>query len=49
MVDDIFRLSESEFEMAKDEKFVTWEYIQKDIFGNELDLSNGCVESCEIE
>ena len=48
-VDDILRLSESEFEMAKDEKFVTWEYIQKDIFGNELDLSNGCVESCEIE
>lgn len=48
-VDDIFRLSKQDFEMAKDEKFITWEYIQKDIFGNELDLSNGCVESCEIQ
>lgn len=48
-VEDIFRLSKQDFEMAEDEKFITWEYIQKDIFGNELDLSNGCVESCEIQ
>lgn len=46
---DIIEMAQTnDFERAKDDKYKTWEYIQKDIFGKDLDTSNGCVEGCEI-
>ena len=47
-VDDIFRMSEMPFEVAKDDSrnFIT--YDQLEMFGHDLDISNGCVESCEV-
>lgn len=44
-VEDIIKLSQEPFEPAADDAV---NYIQKEIKGNDLDLSNGCIESCEV-
>lgn len=45
---DIVGLSKNKFEMAKDDSEWKQEYIQLNLFGFDLDTSNGCSESCEI-
>lgn len=42
---DIIEMSKQPFEIAKDDAQVFYE--QQDLFGFELDTSNGCSESCE--
>lgn len=44
-VSEILQMSEEPFEMAKDD--AQNYYIQEELFGHELDISNGCSESCE--
>lgn len=44
---DIKKLSEQPFELAKDDSKITTEIVQLGLFDIPLDLSNGCVESCE--
>jgi hypothetical protein len=44
----IIEMSKQPFEMAKDDSLVISEpYQQLELFGHELDRSNGCSESCE--
>lgn len=47
-VDDLIKLSKNDFEHAKDESIYYPEYVQGDLFGILLDVSNGCTESCEV-
>lgn len=44
---EILALSNQDFEMARDENFDINQYKQINMFGHELDASNGCEESCE--
>ncbi len=46
-VSEIIKLSKGEFEPARDESKDTKKYVKGDLFGHEMDLSNGCIESCE--
>lgn len=46
-VDQILAMSKLPFEDAIDDSLKLAEYKQTEIFGYELDVSNGCVESCE--
>lgn len=47
-VNDIMELSKKPFAVAKDDSVVFTETIQFKLFDLPLDLSNGCVESCEV-
>lgn len=47
-VDDIFELSKKPFALAKDDSVTFTEIIQFGLFDLPLDLSNGCIESCEV-
>lgn len=44
-VEDILRMSKEPFDEAIDDAKNT--YVQTELFGEELDVSNGCSESCE--
>lgn len=45
---DIIEMSKHKFEMATDENIYKAEYKQLRMFESELDVSNGCSESCEV-
>ena len=45
-VAEIIELSKLPFEPAIDESQVTHEYVQTTLFGHELDIGQGCSESC---
>lgn len=47
-VADIMELSKKEFEAPKDDAVNYTEQIQFGLFDLPLDLSNGCIESCEV-
>lgn len=47
-VSEILEMSKEEFEPARDESQDVNEYIQTDLFGYKLDISDGCIESCEV-
>lgn len=47
-VDDIFKLSEQPFDAPKNDAVNYNEYVQLGIDYLPLDLSNGCIESCEV-
>lgn len=47
-VNDIIELSKKEFNPPKDDAIVFSEFIQLRLFDLPLDISNGCVESCEV-
>lgn len=47
-VDQIMDMSNQPFELAKDDSKIYTEYTQLTINGFDLDMSNGCVESCEV-
>lgn len=47
-VNDILEMSKNDFEPVRDESKDVDEYVQTRLFGHELDLSDGCVESCEV-
>jgi len=47
-VDDIFTLSKQPFTEPKDDSVNYKEFVQLGMFELELDVSNGCVESCEV-
>lgn len=46
-VADILKLSKEPFEPARDDSKDIESYTQMDLFGYEMDVSNGCTESCE--
>lgn len=45
---DIVDMSNNKFELAKDQSKYIPEYITGNLWGVELDISNGCTESCEV-
>jgi 3'-phosphoadenosine 5'-phosphosulfate sulfotransferase (PAPS reductase)/FAD synthetase len=45
---DIIDMAKNNFEMAADESKYYPEYKQGTLFGIDLDVSNGCTESCEV-
>jgi 3'-phosphoadenosine 5'-phosphosulfate sulfotransferase (PAPS reductase)/FAD synthetase len=45
---DIVNMAKNDFEPAKDESKYYPEYKQGNLWGVELDISNGCTESCEV-
>lgn len=45
---DIVEMSKNDFELAIDESQYKKEYKQLQLFGVDLDASNGCSESCEV-
>ena len=45
---DILEMAKKPFELAVDESIYKPEYKQKSLFGENLDISNGCTESCEV-
>jgi hypothetical protein len=45
---DVINMSKNKFELAKDESKIFSEYKQGNLWGVELDISNGCSESCEV-
>lgn len=47
-VDDIMELSQKPFKPASDDSVKYKEYVQMGMFDLDLDVSNGCVESCEV-
>lgn len=47
-VEDIFQMSKMDFELSKDDSQNFTTYTQMEMFGHDLDLTNGCVESCEV-
>lgn len=47
-VADILKMSKSEFTLVRDESKDIEEYPQTSLFGFDLDLSDGCIESCEV-
>jgi hypothetical protein len=47
-IDDIINMAKNRFEMAKDQSKYIPEYKQGNLWGVELDISNGCTESCEV-
>lgn len=47
-IDDIINMAKNDFEPAKDESQYYPEYKQGNLWGFELDISNGCTESCEV-
>lgn len=47
-VNDIIKLSAQPFKKAKDDSVNFNETIQMGLFDYDLDVSNGCVESCEV-
>jgi len=47
-VDDIFEMSKSKFDPPKDDSVNYIECVQLGMFDIPLDMSNGCVESCEV-
>lgn len=46
-VDELIKLSCSHFEKAKDENEIKLKYKQLELFNLPMDISNGCIESCE--
>jgi hypothetical protein len=47
-ISEIVELSKLDFKLAKDESKYYPEYKQGVLFDSELDISNGCIESCEV-
>jgi hypothetical protein len=47
-MDDITNMAKNKFEPAVDDSKYYPEYIQTNLWGVELDISNGCTESCEV-
>lgn len=47
-VSDIKQMSKQPFEPAVDDAVQYVSYKQTEMFGHELDVSNGCIESCEV-
>ena len=45
---DIIDMAKNTFDYAKDESTYYPEYVQGNLWGVELDISNGCTESCEV-
>lgn len=45
---DIIDMAKNDFDPAKDESKYYPEYIQSNLWGVQLDISNGCTESCEV-
>jgi|WetSurMetagenome_2_1015567.scaffolds.fasta_scaffold03883_10 3'-phosphoadenosine 5'-phosphosulfate sulfotransferase (PAPS reductase)/FAD synthetase len=45
---EIINMAKNDFELAVDESIYHPEYLQGDLWGIELDVSNGCTESCEV-
>jgi hypothetical protein len=47
-INDIIDMAKNDFDHAKDESKYKSEYVQGNLWGVELDASNGCIESCEV-
>lgn len=47
-INDIIDMAKNDFDPAKDESKYIPEYKTGNLWGSELDISNGCVESCEV-
>jgi hypothetical protein len=47
-VDNLMELSKKDFKLASDDSINFVEHIQLGLFDLDLDISNGCVESCEV-
>ena len=47
-VKDLLDMSKKEFEPVRDESKDTVNYVQATMFGHNLDLGDGCIESCEV-
>ena len=47
-IHDIIDMAKNKFDPAKDESKYQPQYEQGNLWGIELDLSNGCIESCEV-
>jgi hypothetical protein len=41
-------MAKNKFELAKDQSKYIPEYKQGNLWGIDLDISNGCTESCEV-
>jgi hypothetical protein len=46
--EDLVNMAQNKFEKAKDDSRYIPEYRQINLWGVELDVSNGCTESCEV-